>query len=53
MLGDAQIIEHEILGNGITKVTYSNGIKIYINYSREEAEADGITVDAMSYEVGR
>lgn len=53
MLGDAQIIEHEILGNGITKVTYSNGIRIYINYSREEAEADGITVDAMSYEVGR
>ncbi len=53
MLADAQIIEHEILGNGITKVTYSNGIKVYINYSREEAEADGITVGAMSYEVGR
>ncbi|MBR1861816.1 MAG: hypothetical protein IJ796_08155 [Lachnospiraceae bacterium] len=49
----AQIVKHEILENGITKVTYSNGIKVYVNYSLQDETADGITVGSMSYEVGR
>lgn len=48
----ACIIGHEILGNGITVVTYDNGVKIYINYDTTARTADGLTVDAMSYKVG-
>lgn len=46
------ITDHEILGNGLTVVTYDNGVRLYINYSETEAAADGITVPALSYVAG-
>lgn len=46
------IMKHEQLGNGLNKVTYDNGVVIYVNYGSASAEADGMTVDAMSYKVG-
>lgn len=49
---DANIINHEKLENKVTVVTYSNGVKIYINYSENEATVDGVTIAGMSYEVG-
>ncbi len=48
----ALIIRHEKLDNGITVVTYDNGVAIYVNYSGQEQTADGVTVPAMSYKVG-
>ena len=48
----AFIIGHELLGNGITKVTYDNGIVIYVNYAKTAQTADGLTIAAMSYKVG-
>ncbi len=47
----ASIVGHEIKGNGITVVTYDNGVKIYLNYSTEQQSADGHTLEGMSYEV--
>ena len=47
----ACIAGHEILGNGITVVTYDNGVKIYLNYSAETQSADGHTLEGMTYEV--
>lgn len=46
-----QMEAHEILENGLRKVTYSNGIVIYINYTQQELQADGLTVPAMGYSV--
>lgn len=48
----AFIVGHEITGNGVTVVTYDNGVKIYVNYSLADQTVDGITIGAMSYEVG-
>jgi len=48
----ALIIRHEKLDNGITVVTYDNGVAIYVNYSGQDQTANGITVPAMSYKVG-
>lgn len=48
----AFIVGHEITGNGVTVVTYDNGVKIYVNYSLTDQTVDGITIGAMSYEVG-
>lgn len=45
------ITGHEILENGVRKVTYSNGVAYYINTSGEEKEADGIVIPARSYEM--
>ena len=47
----ATILKHEMLENGVTRVTYSNGTKIYINYSSKDASVDGVKIASMSYEV--
>ncbi|MCR5771685.1 MAG: hypothetical protein K6G87_10725 [Butyrivibrio sp.] len=48
---DAVIVNHELLDNSVTRVTYSNGVVIYINYGESSQTVDGITIDTMSYEV--
>lgn len=45
----AKIIGHELLGNDVRKVTYDNGVVIYVNYSNKEQTADGVKMPAMSY----
>ena len=46
-----QMVSHEILENGVRKVGYSNGVTIYVNYSQENLEADGLTVPGLGYAV--
>lgn len=46
----AEIVNHEISGD-LRKVTYSNGVVIYINYGDEAQTMDGVAVPAMSYEM--
>lgn len=48
----AFITDHERLDNGVTVVSYDNGVKVYINYSDTRQTVDGITIEAMSYKVG-
>ena len=48
----AFIIEHEKFDNGVTKVTYDNGVVIYVNYSENAVSVDGVDIDALSYKVG-
>ena len=47
-----QMVAHEIMANGIRKVTYGSGVTIYINYTQQALEADGLTVPALGYTVG-
>lgn len=47
----ATVESHEILENGLRKVSYSNGVTVYVNYSAAELTADGIRVPAMGYAV--
>lgn len=42
---------HEILGNGLRKVVYTNGVTIYVNYSNQDLMADGLTIPALGYAV--
>ncbi len=49
-IAGATISRHTIEGK-VTTVTYSNGVKVYINYGDTAAEADGMTIGAMSYVV--
>lgn len=41
---------HEVLENGIRKITYDNGHVFYVNRSNEEVEVDGVSIQAMSFE---
>ena len=43
--------DHEILENGLRKVTYSGGTVIYVNYIGTDLTADGVTVPAMGWAV--
>ena len=52
MTGDACIENHEVLKNGLVKVSYDNGVVIYVNYTETALSADGLTVDALSYKAG-
>lgn len=45
----AAIVGHEIMDTDVRKVTYDNGVTIYINYSSEAKQADGMEIPALSY----
>ena len=47
----AFIENHEKLDGDVRKVTYSNGIMVYVNYSGESRSVDGITVGPESFAV--
>ena len=46
-----KIIEHKQVDIGLARVTYNNGIKVYVNYSDKECVVDGITVQPQSFYV--
>lgn len=49
----AMITDHKQYANGLTVVTYDNGIKVYVNYSTTAAiQADGYEIEPMSFKVG-
>ena len=52
-LQGAYITGHEILDGGVTRVTYDNGVKIYVNYDSVAKSVDGVSVGAMSYQLVR
>ena len=47
----AVIENHEKLEGGIRRVTYSNGVMVYVNYTDEDRTADGETIGAKSFRV--
>lgn len=47
----AKMTGHEIFENGVRKITYDNGVIIYINYGDEALDADGMEIPAMSYKM--
>ena len=49
---DSKIIGHEVIAEGIRKVTYENGTSIYVNYTDKDYRAEGIQIGAKDYVVG-
>ena len=47
----ASITNREVLDTGFVKITYSNGVKIYVNYNYKSMTLDSTTVDMRSYKV--
>lgn len=50
---DSRLIGHEIVGrnNDLRIVTYSNGVKVYLNYSDEDALVSDVWVNTHSFTV--
>ena len=40
---------HEAVLADVYKVTYSNGNKVYVNYTSDKVTVDGVTVEAENY----
>jgi hypothetical protein len=47
----ASIEDREVLQTGFVKVTYSNGVIIYVNYNYEDVTLEGHTVESRDYKV--
>lgn len=45
-------IENHSRVDDVVTVEYSNGVKVYVNYSSKAKTVDGVTIDALSYKVG-
>ena len=48
-LRTAMITEHVKLSADLARVTYDNGMIVYVNYAGKDAQADGLTIPAMDY----
>ena len=46
---DARIKAHEIIKNGLRRVTWDNGVTVYVNYRAQDEVVDGKTVPAQGY----
>lgn len=45
------ITKHERISDDVVKVTYEDGSRVYVNYSKEAVTADGIAIAAKSYHI--
>ena len=45
----AEMLRHDRLGDTLARVTYSNGMVLYVNSGEKDAEADGYRIPAMDY----
>ncbi len=48
-LRTAMIIDHVKLGSDLYRVTYDNGMTVYVNYADVDVQVDGLTIPAMDY----
>lgn len=49
---DAYITNRVRCEDGVVEVTYSNAVKVYVNYNSETVIHDGMTLEGMSYKAG-
>ena len=42
-----------MLSGTLTRVTYENGARLYINYGDQEVTVDDVTVSALGYRITR
>ena len=50
-LNRAAIVGHEQLAPGITATRYEDGRQVFVNYTGQDYNAQGVTVPARSYRV--
>lgn len=43
------MVNREVLANGVVKVTYSNEVAIYVNYTDTDVQLDGVSISAKNY----
>ena len=49
VIDGSAIVKHELLSADVARVTYANGTTVYVNYSKKDFAADGVTIPALNY----
>ncbi len=52
-VADAEVSEHVILEGNVRRVTYDNGVTVYLNYSYADALVGDVTVPALGYVIDK
>jgi len=52
-LNQQKIVSHQQVNEALRITGYEDGTKVYVNYGKQDAMQDGLTVPAMSYHVER
>ena len=52
-LNQQGIVAHETRDNGVAITTYEDGTKVYVNYSEQKQNVDGVAIPARDYSVER
>ncbi len=50
-VGDSTIVNYEVISDDVKITTFSNGSKVYVNYSDAEANVNGVKVAAKDFTV--
>jgi len=50
-LQDETIVDHQILGDRVVKVTYSNNTSLYLNYNTFAVTSEGLEIESMGFRV--
>jgi len=50
-IGNGAIVRHECMEEGLIRVTYDNGARVYVNYTPTQKTCDGVTVLPNDYAV--
>ena len=45
----AKMLRHDVLEEGVVRVTYDNGKSLYINYTNAQTVADDVTLPAEDF----
>lgn len=51
-VSNALMIAHDVLEQDVVRISYSNGIVLYVNYGDAQIEVDGVAVPAMGAAIG-
>ena len=49
LVRDTEIAAHDIVGYGLRRVTFGNGVMTYVNYNSSAKTVDGITIPARDF----
>lgn len=48
---NVEMLRHDILATGVTRVTYADGTLVYVNYNTDDYTVDGVTIPAEDFVV--
>jgi hypothetical protein len=50
-VGSSTIVNYEVISDDVKITTFSNGVKVYVNYADAEANINGVKIAAKDFTV--